>query len=504
MELKTYRAANMADALSQVKKDLGKDAVILHARTMKLGGVMGVGARTVVEITASTDARAAAPRMRPTSTLSARRATESASTSQPVSHIASQVQSRSPSLSSSAASIPAIARAYGGASAHPDAGQDVFVPIVPASLDVSSLSTRLHGTGHSDVRATGSTRQPLPHDAKREVSALDRPSSHPLATRASLNPVDQGARAAIENELASIKRLVGEVLEFSRRTSATTSETAHRHLPPELQKYGESLRRQGLSEHLINECMDAFQAAVAADPRLLVACAGASPPDSIVSCVAGIVPIARLPEPIGPSQDGQPVTIALIGPTGVGKTTTIAKLAATYRLRQGLRVGILAADTYRIAAVEQLRTYAGIIGVPLHVVHSPADVPGALAAMRGIDVVLLDTAGRSQRDAGRLQELEETLGAVAPDHTLLVLSSTVSAGVLEQAADRFALLRPSGLVFTKLDEAVQFGPAIHIARKHSIGLCHLTTGQDVPDNIEVADAARIAHMLLEVGGGSVS
>jgi flagellar biosynthesis protein FlhF len=122
-----------------------------------------------------------------------------------------------------------------------------------------------------------------------------------------------------------------------------------------------------------------------------------------------------------------------------------------------------------------------------------------MAALRGMDVVLLDTAGRSQRDQDRLSELESTLAAAAPDHTLLVLSATVSEPVLNQAAERFMGLRPTGLVFTKLDEAVQIGPAVNTARKLAIGFCCLTDGQDVPDNIEPAHADRIAGLLLEAG-----
>ncbi len=116
--------------------------------------------------------------------------------------------------------------------------------------------------------------------------------------------------------------------------------------------------------------------------------------------------------------------VALVGPTGVGKTTTIAKLAANYRLREKRRVGLITVDTYRVAAVEQLRTYADIIDLPMEVVATPREMREAVGRMNHLDLVLMDTAGRSPRDEVKIQELKSMLAEAEPDEVHLVLSST--------------------------------------------------------------------------------
>ena len=131
-------------------------------------------------------------------------------------------------------------------------------------------------------------------------------------------------------------------------------------------------------------------------------------------------------------------SICLIGPTGVGKTTTIAKLAAAFKLRQKQKVGLITIDTYRIAAVDQLRTYANIIGVPLKVVLSPAELVSAMKEMSDCDVILIDTAGRSHADQLKLNELAQFIAAAKPTEVHLVLSSTTTQESMEAAVgERF-------------------------------------------------------------------
>src|SRR5262249_3288597 len=127
------------------------------------------------------------------------------------------------------------------------------------------------------------------------------------------------------------------------------------------------------------------------------------------------------------TEAGKCRVVALVGPTGVGKTTTIAKLAANYRLREKRRVGLITVDTYRVAAVEQLRTYADIIDLPMEVVATPREMREAVARMSHLDLILMDTAGRSPRDEVKIQELKSMLSEAEPDEVHLVLSSTAGA-----------------------------------------------------------------------------
>jgi flagellar biosynthesis protein FlhF len=196
-----------------------------------------------------------------------------------------------------------------------------------------------------------------------------------------------------------------------------------------------------------------------------------------------------------------PHVVALIGPTGVGKTTTIAKLAANLKLRENHTVGLITIDTFRIAAVDQLKKYADILDIPLRVVSSPDELRAAIDTMSDREFILIDTAGRSPSDRLKLQELRNFLTIAAPDEVHLVLSSTASQECIESAIARFGNVRVDKILFTKLDEAVHVGVVLNVARKVNKALSYVTTGQDVPDDIEVTKGRKLAHLILT--GGNV-
>jgi flagellar biosynthesis protein FlhF len=188
--------------------------------------------------------------------------------------------------------------------------------------------------------------------------------------------------------------------------------------------------------------------------------------------------------------------VVLVGPTGVGKTTTIAKLAANFRLREKRRVGLITVDTYRIAAVEQLRTYADIIDLPMEIVATPREMHQAVARMADLDLILMDTAGRSPRDEVKIQELKSMLAEAAPDEVHLVLSSVAGAASLAKTAEQFAAVGTTALVLTKLDEAASLGNLLALVRASRLPLSYLTHGQNVPDDIAAADKRRLARLIL--------
>jgi flagellar biosynthesis protein FlhF len=190
--------------------------------------------------------------------------------------------------------------------------------------------------------------------------------------------------------------------------------------------------------------------------------------------------------------------VALVGPTGVGKTTTIAKLAANHRLREKKRVGLITVDTYRVAAVEQLRTYADIIDLPMEVVATPREMREAVSRMRHLDLVLMDTAGRSPRDEVKIQELRSLLAEAEPDQVMLVLSATAGSRSLTSTAERFAEVGTTALLLTKLDEASSLGHLASLVRECRLPISYLTDGQNVPDDIQVADRRRLAYLMLGI------
>jgi flagellar biosynthesis protein FlhF len=213
----------------------------------------------------------------------------------------------------------------------------------------------------------------------------------------------------------------------------------------------------------------------------------------VVETIAGLVKTGLQVKP----KSKRPKIIALVGPTGVGKTTTIAKLAAIQKLVNHVSVGLITADTYRIGAIEQLRTFATIADIPMEVVYRPADMPQALKKFAKKDIVFVDTVGRNQRSKKDLAELKKFVEAAKPDEIHLVLSASASSKTLADVAERFKSLQPNNLIFSKIDEAVTFGPLFNIVQKQKLNVSYLTTGQAVPDDILPADGIKFASLIYE-------
>jgi len=453
VNLKTYRAASIADALSQIKRELGADAVILHTRSFKTGGVLGFRARTMVEITASSGVNVVNPLLRKGKTPPTRR----------------------PS--------PLFSRAYGAADAEPNEEREA-----PSAADAPEPEAQRPWTPadpQSPERA-GDHQQPA-------VSApvAVAPVGHAAGAVIAPSPVaGVGMMSAqMSDEIASIKRLVGQVLTTNRGGAAQPA------MPGALFNHYlqliESEVAADIADEVIGRVRDELTSQELEDDALVHA--------TIMRRLAGYIPVSEEAPRPGKRPDGRPLTIALVGPTGVGKTTTIAKLAATYRLRHNRKVGLLTCDTYRIAAVDQLRTYANIMGVPLRVAQTPGEVASACEAFADFDAILIDTAGRSQHDAPRLDELRRLIAAADPHETHLVLSGAAGERVLLKSAERFEPLGPNRVIFTKLDETVSFGVLVNAARRIGAGLSFVTTGQEVPDHIEPGRPERLARLVLDGG-----
>ncbi len=180
----------------------------------------------------------------------------------------------------------------------------------------------------------------------------------------------------------------------------------------------------------------------------------------------------------------------------MGKTTTIAKLAANLTFLEGKDVALITLDTYRVSAAEQLRTFAEIIGIPISVVFTPEDLVLAIEQHRQKDIIFVDTAGRSPYNAEQMQELQEFINAGRPDETILVLSVTTDSNDLINIYQRFQTIGVDKIIFTKLDEACNYGAILNALHEIKKPLAYFTTGQSVPDDIEIPDSLRLAQMLL--------
>lgn len=203
----------------------------------------------------------------------------------------------------------------------------------------------------------------------------------------------------------------------------------------------------------------------------------------------------------GPLLDGaNDYKVALfVGPSGAGKTTTIAKLAAHYRLQEGRSVALITLDTCRLAAVEHLRMYAKVLGLPLETAQTTAEVVEGIRRHRQASLIMIDTPGFGSHESAQLMNLGHLKDSCESIDTHLVLSATTRMQDLRRTVARYGACTPSRLLFTKLDETEEYGNLFELAYQTTLPLSYWSTGQRVPEDVEQADAARLADLLLDRG-----
>lgn len=210
----------------------------------------------------------------------------------------------------------------------------------------------------------------------------------------------------------------------------------------------------------------------------------------VLSSLSSLIPIHKFSF----SHGKKPLIVALIGPTGVGKTTCIAKLAAISNIIHNLDVGLISTDTYRLGAIDQLKIFSQISNIDMLVAYEPEDLAKAYESFRKKDIIFVDTAGRSQKNSEQLLKTQEFLRTIDVDETYLVMSATSSANTLNDIVEKFKPLNPKAAIFTKLDEAAAFGNIINIASGYNLPVVYLSNGQVIPDDILAANADFIANI----------
>lgn len=199
---------------------------------------------------------------------------------------------------------------------------------------------------------------------------------------------------------------------------------------------------------------------------------------------------------VSENRTGIPHVAAFVGPTGVGKTTTIAKLAALLSFQRKMRVGLISVDNYRVGALEQLKAYASIMGLPCARAFNSQDLSNALDRMRSLDVVLIDTAGHSHFDKQRIDDIVKLMNADFRITTHLVLSVTSESTIMEDAASAFSVFKPDTLVFTKVDEIKRCGKILDQLNRIQLPVSLVANGQRVPEDLVVPDKRQLLKIIL--------
>jgi flagellar biosynthesis protein FlhF len=365
---------------------------------------------------------------------------------------------------------------------------------VTAAVDAAAPPAALPATGTYGLRPPLASRAPAP---RREAPSAPRETPPP--------PMDL---QPIRRELLEIKGAVEALRDQEARNPSILKELDH------LKAMVNRLQRQGMppAQLQLPPCLlDLYGGLVSNDlepmialrlceyaQRAIVEHGGEEALDAerarlfLRRVIADFIPVAN-PIQLEP---GKTQVAALVGPTGVGKTTTIAKLAAYAKLHLNQKVALLTLDTFRVAAVDQLQQYAQILQVPLHVALTVEDLRSALRFYQDRSLVLIDTPGHSPKDEVLLGQLRSFLSELPDVETHLVLSATTKPRDMVDIVQRFEPLRPSRMVFTKLDETSTYGPLLSTLVRIRRPLSYLGTGQEVPDDLELATSRRVADLIL--------
>jgi flagellar biosynthesis protein FlhF len=440
MQIKVFEAEDIASALKKVKESLGPDALIISSRTVRRKGKAGLWGKKYHEVTAAVDSRR-------------------------------DIQEDSDSVQLSQSVQSAAQYAY------------------QENSDSVQLSQPVQSTAqYADQVEERSTQESLQQEKNSEQNSLD----------------------VIRNEIEALKELVqkavidtsslGKFVNLASRASfaymsgpngsnqGNLFQVNHGDETDWFAPMVSELSRRGIDEQALSKIIRlALQKYPQPDSQ-----SNFMLQDFCKEVIADIIQVS------GPIADGFSTQkrVALVGPTGVGKTTTIAKLAADYMVNSDKKMALVTIDTYRVAAVEQLKVYGEIMDLPVEVVMQPEQLREVFDRHRDKDLILIDTAGRSPKDDMSLQELGSFLGPESGTENHLVLAATTRDEELRESVSKFGGLNLKSLIFTKLDECESLASLINVGGMAGKPLSYLTNGQRVPEDLFLADPGNVAELIM--------
>ncbi|NQX65779.1 flagellar biosynthesis protein FlhF [Paenibacillus alba] len=437
MRVKRYVVDSMPDALQKIRTDLGKDAVILNTKEIRTGGFLGLFGKKKIEVIAAMDAS---------------NSNSGAGAQQRVAPTQHQPQRVQPAMNQLQ---PNKAQAH--MSDFPEV-PDVFASAVSAKEPVA-------------------VKVAIETPAMPAYAPVPQQSYSPVSVHAPNRTIQKDDH--LIEELKQMKEMMRKLTQAADATK----------LPEPLQKIEQRLYDQEVDPLLVRQIIDE----TLADFELADEPVTDESARQLVRAKLGQVFNSAANKQISPDTR----VVHFVGPTGVGKTTTIAKLAAEQVLKYQRKVGFITSDTYRIAAIEQLKTYATILNVPLEVVFSPQDLSKAFHHLEDCDVIFMDTAGRNFRNEMYVSELNSLLKTQGNSETILVLSLTTKYRDMKAITNNFNKFKLDKVIFTKMDETDSYGAIVNVVHEFSLQLSYVTNGQSVPDDITELNEWQIIDLLLE-------
>lgn len=313
----------------------------------------------------------------------------------------------------------------------------------------------------------------------KEIEFAKEKSVRELSTRTEerINNTNSDTSSELQEMHTILKEIKGHI----------TSKEDQPSIPEPLGKWNIFLTQRGISQEMSSSIINTIKDNLAGDDW--------QNEDIVFARIQKQVSAACTNTEIIRPQKNSSLVVALVGPTGVGKTTTIGKLAAGFSIIERRKVALITADTYRVAAVEQLKTFGEIIGVPVEVVMTPDSLQEAIERHRDKELVFIDTAGRSPFHDLHMSELEAFLQKGKPDLTMLVMSVTTNLADQLLVFEKFREIS-THLILTKLDESYSTGSLLDLIVKTSLPVAYLTNGQNVPDDIDAATPEKLTRCVL--------
>lgn len=361
---------------------------------------------------------------------------------------------------------------------------------ITAAIEERPLGTKVAGLMEEPVQSVNTDVIKKAYEAYRE-------KENEYAREKSLKEINSGQNMAEKNFLEStqseIKEMHSMLKEINRLITKEKGEIQE-DIPEPFERWTDFLLDRGISPELSHHLLGKIKNEI---PQEQWNNNGAV----LEKLRKQIADLCVNTETIRPRKSRTTV-VALVGPTGVGKTTTIGKLAAGFSIIERRKVALVTADTYRVAAVEQLKTFGEIIGVPVEVVMTPDGLKEAIQSHSDKELIFIDTAGRSPHHELHMSELEAFLNKAKPDLTMLVMSVTTNLADQIRVYDRFKVLS-THLILTKLDECYSLGAVLDLLVKVKLPVAYLTNGQNVPDDIDAATPEKLARCILGEGNPDV-